>query len=453
MSANSFPEGFLWGAATSACQIEGAAREDGKGESIWDRFCRVPGAIAGGETADVACDHYHRWRDDVENMRDLGLNAYRFSTAWARLFPAGKGRLNRKGLDFYEGLVDALLAVGISPALTLYHWDLPQALEDRGGWTHRDTASWFAEYSACLFNALGDRVHTWITINEPWVAAFLGYAEAIHAPGIRDFPKAVQASHNLLLAHAKSVEAYRQVSPAHGKIGIALDLHPVYPLTGGLSDGEAARIADGHKNRWFLQAVLSGSYPSDILELYTAAGLAPEMGPGDMQLLAGNPPDFLGVNYYSPQRVFATQARPVLGFQTRVPADCEKTVMGWEVYPRGLSELLIRLKRDWGDPALFVTENGIACADDVMEGRQVADHDRIAYLGAHLREARAAIAAGVRLGGYFLWSLMDNFEWAYGSGKRFGITHVDFGTQARTWKKSASWYQKVIASRGADLGD
>ena len=453
MAEKSFPDGFLWGAATAACQVEGAAREDGKGESIWDRFSRVPGAIVGGDTPEVACDHYHRWRDDVENMRDLGLKAYRFSAAWTRLFPTGRGRLNRRGLDFYQGLVDALLAAGISPVLTLYHWDLPQALQDHGGWTNRDTASWFAEYAACLFNSLGDRVHTWITINEPWVAGFLGHGEGVHAPGIRDFAAAVQASHVLLVAHAKSVEAYRQVSPDKGRIGIALDMHPVYPLSDGESDREAARIEDGHHNRWFLQPVLSGSYPSDMLELYAARHVAPRIEQDDAGLLAGNPPDFLGVNYYFPTRALASRANPVLGCQARVPRDCEKTAMGWEVYPRGLSDLLTRLKRDWGDPVLMITENGAAYDDERMEGPQVADLDRIAYLRAHLREALAAIASGVRLEGYFLWSLMDNFEWACGYAKRFGITHVDYRTQARTWKKSASWYQGVIASNGADLGE
>jgi beta-glucosidase len=451
MSASVFPEGFLWGAATAACQVEGAAREDGKGESIWDRFSLVPGTIAGGDTPAVACDHYHRWRDDVENMRDLGLTAYRFSVAWPRLFPAGRGKLNRRGLDFYQGLVDALLAAAVAPVVTLYHWDLPQALEDHGGWTNHDTASWFAEYAACLFGSLGDRVRTWITINEPWVAGFLGHAEGIHAPGTRDFAAGVQASHNLLVAHAKAVQAYRQVSPVHGRIGIALDLHPVYPLSDGAADEEAARQADGYHNRWFLQSVLGGSYPSDMLALYEPRRVAPRVAGGDLELLAAHPPDFLGVNYYSPHRAAASRSHPILGFRTSVPRDCVKTAMGWEVYPRGLSDLLLRLKRDWGDPVLMITENGAACDEPPAAEGQVDDRDRIDYLRGHLREALRAMGEGARLEGYFLWSLMDNFEWAFGYSKRFGITRVDFATQARTWKKSASWYQRVIATRGAAL--
>jgi beta-glucosidase len=451
MPETAFPEGFLWGAATAAYQIEGAAREDGKGESIWDRFCRVPGAIANGDTGDIACDHYHRWRDDVENMRDLGLKSYRFSVSWPRLFPAGRAKLNRRGLDFYQTLVDALLSNGIEPALTVYHWDLPQVLQEHGGWVARDTASWFAEYAACLFFALGDRVRTWITLNEPWVSSFLGYAQGVHAPGIRSFAKAVEASHTLLLAHAKAMQAYRQVSPSKGRVGISLDLHPVYPLTDGISDQEAARIADGHQNRWFLDPLFTGAYPVDMQELYSRCGIAPRVEPGDGELLRDNPPDFLGVNYYSPLRVFASQAHSILGYEQHVPRDCEKTDMGWEVHPPGLYEVLMRLKAGYGNPVVMVTENGAAFRDESLEGGQVADFDRVGYIRSHLGEARRAIAGGAKLEGYFLWSLMDNFEWAEGYSKRFGITRVDFKSQGRTWKKSASWYQRVIGSNGAVL--
>lgn len=451
MSETAFPEGFLWGAATAAYQIEGAAREDGKGESIWDRFCRVPGAIRNGDTGDVACDHYHRWRTDVENMRDLGLKAYRFSVSWARIFPLGRGKPNRRGLDFYQTLIDALLEHHIEPALTLYHWDLPQALQDRGGWLARDTASWFTEYAAFLFSALGDRVRTWITINEPWVAGFIGYAEGIHAPGLRGLAKGVEASHVLLMAHARAVEAYRQVSSAKGRIGIALDLHPVYPLTDGISDQEAARVADGNKNRWFLDPVFTGEYPADMRELYAQSGIAPRVEPGDGEVLRSNPPDFLGVNYYFPQRAAASQKHPVLGFENRVPRDCKTTEMGWEVFPPGLYDLLMRLKADYGDPGMMITENGVACRDEKREGDQIADDDRIEYIGAHLAEARRAIADGAKVQGYFAWSLMDNFEWAEGYSKRFGLTHVDYKTQARTWKKSACWYRGVIETNGAAL--
>ncbi len=316
----------------------------------------------------------------------------------------------------------------------------------------RDTASWFADYAACLFAALGDRVRTWITINEPWVAAFAGHAQGVHAPGLRDFPTAVQASHVLLLAHAKAVQAFRQVGGGDGaRIGIALDLHTMYPLTDGASDAEAARVADGHHNRWFLQPVLHGSYPSDIAALYAARGVAPRIEAGDTELLSGSHSDFLGVNYYFPQRVAASQKHSVLGCEARVPPGCPTSDMGWEINAPALHDLLVRLKRDWGDPVVMITENGAAFPDARFDGGQVDDRDRIDYLRSHLLEARRAASDGVRLEGYFLWSLMDNFEWGYGYSKRFGITRVDFATQARTWKKSASWYQRVIATGGASL--
>ncbi len=451
MPDNGFPREFLWGAATAAYQIEGAVREDGRGESIWDRFCGVPGAVSNGDTGEVACDHYHRWRDDVENMRDLGLTAYRFSVAWPRLFPQGRGKLNRKGLDFYESLVDALLAARIRPVITLYHWDLPQALQDGGGWTNRDTASWFAEYAACLFTHFGDRVTTWFTINEPQCAAFLGHEKGIHAPGIRSLGTAVQAAHILLRAHALAVDACRQLGHGDQRIGIALDLHTTYPFTDGVSDIEAARLADGQANRWYLDPLFKGTYPADVMERYARHGVAPRMEPDDLALLAAHPADFIGVNYYSPARVYASDAGGVLGFAHGERKDCPRTAMGWEIHPEGLSEMLVRLKTDYGDPELMITENGAAFPDLKVTNGQVQDDDRIAFLAAHLREVRRAIRAGVKLKGYFAWSLMDNFEWSSGYARRFGITHVNYHTQARTWKKSAGWYQSVIASNGSVL--
>lgn len=450
MSASAFPESFLWGAATAAWQVEGAVHEDGRGESIWDRFCRMPGRTPNGETGDVACDHYHRWRDDVENMRDLGLKAYRFSIAWPRIFPQGRGRVNRKGFDHYAALVDALLEAGIRPLATLYHWDLPQSLQDRGGWVNRDTAGWFAEYADACFRALGDRIRDWITINEPWVAAFLGYADTIHAPGAGDFAQGVQASHVLLLAHALAVQALPQES-AGSSIGIALNLSPVYPYTGSSEDEAAAHVADGHGNRWFLDPVLRGGYPEDLLALYREHGMAPAIEPHDLELFQRHRCGFLGVNYYSVQRARRTDRRAVLGYDTPVPPGTPVTDMGWEVHPVGLRHLLGRLQRDYGNPPVLVTENGIACRDDRFERGQVQDDDRIDYLRDHLREIAAAIGGGARVGGYFLWTLLDNFEWSFGTTKRFGITHVDFRTQVRTWKKSAGWYQRVIASNGASL--
>ena len=451
MADSGFPKGFLWGTATAAYQVEGAVREGGRGESIWDRFCRVPGATADGETGDIACDHFHRWHDDIENMRDLGLNSYRFSISWPRIFPQGKGQKNSKGRDFYSSLVDALLEARIQPVVTLYHWDLPQTLEDAGGWTSRDTASWFAEYAACMFNCLGDRVKLWMTLNEPQCAAFLGYGEGVHAPGKRDQGAAIQSSHVLLHAHALAVQAYRQVSPSHGRIGIAIDVHPMYPYSDGVSDQEAAHVADGRTNRWFLDPVMKGTYPEDILGLYTRHRVAPRVEPGDLDLLKANPVDFLGLNYYFPQRPYASDAGGFLGFQCAEGKGWPVTEMGWEVYPEGLFDILAQVRRDYDDPVLMISENGAAYEDTRVVDGLVQDDDRIEYLASHLSEARKAIQNGVKLEGYFLWSLMDNFEWSFGFSRRFGITHVDFHTQARTWKKSAGWYRDVIATNGAGL--
>ncbi len=451
MSEPVFPKGFLWGTATAAYQIEGAALEDGKGESIWDRFCRVPGAIKDGETGDVACDHYHRWRDDVENMKSLGLNAYRFSVSWPRVFPTGSGKVNAKGLAFYETLVDALLKEKIEPAVTLYHWDLPQALQDKGGWANHDTAFRFADYAEKLFLKLGDRVKTWITLNEPQVSAFAGYGDGVHAPGIRDLKQAVQASHVLMLAHALAVQAYREESPARHRIGITLDLHPVYPWSDGTADSEAARVADGRVNRWFLDPVFRGAYPRDVMALFEAAKVAPRIREKDLEIIASHPVDFLGVNYYFPNRVLASDSDPVLHFDYAVHKERKKTDMGWEIHPEGLFDLLLRLRQDYGDPVMMITENGAAFPDSVSERGQVQDDDRIEYIRGHLEQCLHAIGQGVKLEGYFLWTLLDNFEWAYGFSKKFGISKVDRTTHARTWKKSASWYQKVVTTNGAAL--
>jgi beta-glucosidase len=446
-----FPAGFLWGAATAAYQVEGAAHEGGRGESIWDRFCRVPGAVRGGDTGDVACDHYHRWQEDVAIMRELGLRAYRFSVSWPRVFPTGRGAVNRAGLDFYDSLVDALLGAGIMPAATLYHWDLPQALQEKGGWTNRDTASWFADYAAAVCARLGDRVGAWMTINEPQVAAFCGHHEGVHAPGLRDLPAAVQAAHVLLLAHGRAAQACRQASSARLRIGIALDLHPVYPDRDSDADEEAARMADVQANRWYLDPLLRGVYPPELLSAYTKAGAAPRIEPDDLPLIFAQRPDFIGVNYYFPQRVRADRKDRVLGFSNVDPHDVDTTDMGWEIYPRGLSDILGRLRKDYDDPAMMITENGAAFADAPNERGQIQDDDRIRYLAGHLEELGNAMAAGARVEAYFLWSLMDNFEWAQGYSKRFGIIHVNNVTQARTWKKSAEWYREVIASNGTFL--
>jgi beta-glucosidase len=439
-----FPAAFLWGAATAAYQIEGAVREDGRGESIWDRFSHSPGRVAGGDTGDVACDHYHRVSEDVELMKELGLTAYRFSTAWPRIFPAGGGKLNHPGLDFYQRLVDALLAAGIQPCLTLYHWDLPQALQDRGGWVNRDTARYFADYAAAMFEHLGDRVKLWITHNEPWVSAFAGHLSGEHAPGLTDWKAALQSAHHLLLSHALAVGRFRAGREAGG-IGITLNLSPVEPATDTEQDMEAASRADAFLNRWFLEPVFRGRYPAGLSGLLAARHDAPRIDPDDLKLLAGSRIDFLGVNYYF--RVLARAPRSADRlYDTVIPPGAQRTDMGWEVYPRGLSDLLVRLHREYRPPRLYVTENGAAFPDHPDAEGRVQDSERLAYIRDHLREAwRAVSEEGVPLAGYFVWSLLDNFEWACGYARRFGIVRVEPGSLRRTWKQSAYFYRDLIA--------
>jgi beta-glucosidase len=403
-----FPTGFVWGTATAAYQVEGAVDEDGRGRSIWDTFCAVPGAIAGGDTGAVACDHYHRWAEDVELMAGLGMGAYRFSVAWPRIQADGTGAPNQKGLDHYRRLVERLLERGIVPYVTLYHWDLPQALQDRGGWPARDTAYRFADYAAIVRAALGDVVTHWITLNEPKVSSHAGYGSGIHAPGIRDLAQRDLATHHLLLAHGLGVQVLR------GEVGITLDLSPVDPLTPG--DAAAALSLDTDCHRTFLDPVLRGAYPSEM----------PGVRDGDLALI-GAPIDFLGVNYY--RRMLVHDGAVVL------PSGVPVTNVGWPVQPDGLRELLLGLRADYpGLPPVYITENGAAVDDDAV---------RVAYLRAHLLALREAIAAGVDVRGYFCWTLMDNFEWAEGYSARFGLVEVDFATQRRTPRASAHWYGAV----------
>ncbi len=448
MTAMTFPDNFLWGTATASYQIEGAVHDGGRGETIWDRFAHTPGKIQGRDTGDTACDHYHRYREDVDAMKALGLKAYRFSTAWSRIFPEGKGRLNQSGIDFYSLLVDSLLENAITPALTLYHWDLPQALQDRGGWANRDTASYFTDYAVTLFERLGDRVKLWITHNEPWVTTFLGHAEGIHAPGIKDYAAALQVSHHLLLSHAKTVQAFRELDSV-GKIGITLNLTPMYPATDAPEDRDTALLADGYFNRWFLDPVFRGSYPEDMLELYDGKYGAPKPEEGDMDLFGKANVDFLGVNYYMREIVRSPKRKDRLYDKVK-PEGAKFTDMGWEIFPEGLHVLLTRLHREYSPPELYVTENGIACRDDLIDNVRIDDDDRIAFLRDHFSQAHRAIQDGVPLKGYFVWSLMDNFEWAYGYSKRFGLLYVDYPTQRRIRKKSDDWYQKVIENNGIE---
>jgi beta-glucosidase len=439
-----FPPDWIWGAATAAYQIEGAVREGGRGVSIWDTFSHMPRTIVGGDTGDVACDHYHRVPTDFALMRELGLGGYRFSIAWPRIFPSGGGRPNEEGLDFYRRLIDALDAAGIAPYVTLYHWDLPQTLQDRGGWTNRDTARRFGEYVHTIATSLGAGVHHWLTINEPWVAAFLGHLTGEHAPGRRDLRAALAAAHTLLLAHGEGMTALRAEMQSGDEAGIALNLSPCYPADDSNADLEAAHRLDGCVNRWFLDALYRGHYPDDMVALYGEA--MPEIAPGDMGIIA-QPTDVLGVNYYTRAVVAFDPAAGPLEARRVLPPGAPVTAMGWEVFPEGLFEILTRVQNDYAPPRVLISENG-AAYDDVVEDGIVDDPKREAFLREHLMQAYRAIEAGVPLSGYFVWSLLDNFEWAWGYGKRFGIVYVDYATQERIIKRSGRWYAAVTRERG-----
>lgn len=441
-----FPDGFLWGAATAAYQIEGAVHEGGRGESIWDRFSHTPGTVVNGDTGDIACDAYHRWPGDIAIMRELGLQAYRFSIGWSRVVPTGKGAAHREGLDSYDQLVDGLLAAGIEPWVTLYHWDMPQTLEDDGGWPNRDIADRFAEYTDAVTRRLGDRVQHWITINEPWCVAFLGYLLGIHAPGRRNLKDAIAASHTTLLAHGKAMEVIR-ANVKGARAGITLNLSHVYPVGDLERDQQAAQVADGFTNRWFLDPVFGRGYPQDILEFLGEA--APDVRPGDLDLIA-RPTEFLGINTYQPTYV-NYDPQGMFG-QVGLPRVAgERTAMDWIVKPEGLFDLLTRVHADYAPEQLVITENGSAWDDPAPVAGRVADPRRVDYLHGHLLAARDAIAAGVPLAGYFAWSLLDNFEWAEGYTKRFGITYVDYATQARTIKDSGRFYAETIRANGENL--
>ncbi|HET9143808.1 GH1 family beta-glucosidase [Actinophytocola sp.] len=449
-----FPPGFVWGAATAAFQIEGSTTVDGRTDSIWDEFCRRPGAVCDGDTGDPAVDHYRRYERDVALMAELGLGAYRFSIAWPRVRPDG-GEVNPRGLDFYERLVDLLLDNGIAPWATFYHWDLPQALEERGGWTNRDTAYRFAEYVDAVLGRLGDRVPVWTTLNEPWCSAFLGYASGIHAPGRTEPRAAVAAVHHLLLAHGLGIAAVRAQAPA-ADAGVTLNLFPVEAADpDSPADREAARIVDGLQNRIFLDPVLRGAYPADMVEHLAPYGLTEHIQDGDLELISA-PLDLLGVNYYRGHMVSGAPDNAPQGPSDWIGAEHVRflstgmplTDSGWEVQPPGLLDTLIRVHQDYPAIPLHITENGAAYRDVFADDGTIRDVDRIEFLDAHLRAAHAAIERGVDLRGYFYWSLLDNFEWAEGYAKRFGIVHVDYTTQVRTPKQSARWYAKVISDNG-----
>jgi len=447
-----FPDGFVWGAATASYQIEGAVNEDGRGPSIWDTFSRTPGRVYAGHTGDVACDHYHRYVEDVALMADLGLASYRYSIAWPRIQPDGVGPVNTRGLDFYDRLTDELIGKGIDPVVTLYHWDLPQALENRGGWTVRETAEAFAEYAQIVHARLGDRVRTWTTLNEPWCSAYLGYGNGVHAPGIQDPAAAFKAVHHLLLGHGLAARALR--SAGAQTVSITLNPTAVAPLDpANPADVDAARIVDGVGNRIFLDPLLRGAYPEDVREIMGRFADLSYIRDGD-EAIINAPIDVLGVNYYTPTYVSAKPGQPASldtpgseGIAFRKPVG-PITDIGWQIEPAALTRLLNRLHDDYGVP-MMITENGAAYPQGPSpEDGAVHDTDRVAYIDSHLRACLDSISHGVDLRGYFAWSLMDNFEWAEGYAKRFGIVHVDYTTQRRVPKDSARWYQEVIRRNG-----
>ncbi|MEO8430009.1 MAG: GH1 family beta-glucosidase [Acidobacteriota bacterium] len=444
-----FPDGFLWGAATSAYQIEGSPLADGAGVSNWHRFSHTPGLVHDGDTGDVACDHYRLWESDVALMRDLGLTAYRFSISWSRILPDGTGRVNPAGLDFYRRLVDALREAGIRPFATLYHWDLPAALDDRGGWLNRDIAGWFADYATAVYRALDDRVEAWTTLNEPWVVADAGYLFGALAPGHRSVFEAPLVSHNLLRAHAAGVQAYRAIS-SRPAIGIVVNLEPKYPASGKPEDLEATRRADAYMNRHYLDPLFLGRYPDELPEIFGEAW--PAFPSGDLDAIRA-PIDYLGINYYTRGVMRSDPSDlPLRAVRVRQKQHAH-TETQWEVYPEGLADALRWVHERYGSIPLYVTENGAAFYDPPSVGAEADDPLRVAYLREHLRAARGAMAAGVDLRGYFAWSLLDNFEWSHGYSKRFGIVHVDYATQKRTPKASARFYSEVIRTRGASLGE
>ncbi len=436
---NALPAEFTWGVATAAYQIEGAVAEDGRSPSIWDTFSHTPGKVDGGDTGDVACDHYHRTAEDIGLIRQVGADAYRFSIAWPRVVPGGDGPVNKAGLDFYDRLVDGLLEAGITPFATLYHWDLPQVLQDRGGWTVRETSEHFAAYASHVVERLGDRVKDWATLNEPLCSAWIGHLEGRMAPGLTDLTAAVRASYHLHLGHGLAVRAIRAAS-SDARVGIVNNLSPIEPATTSEADLAAARRADGHINRWWLDPVLGRGYPQDMVELY---GVELPVRAGDLETIAA-PLDWLGLNYYFRQFVSDDPSGPAPAF-TQVPAAGGRhTHMDWEVHADGLEQLLLRLTEEYGVERVYVTENGSAYRDTVAADGSVHDPERVRYLEEHLAACARAVAKGAPLAGYFAWSLLDNFEWAYGYDKRFGLVHVDYATQRRTVKSSGRRYAELI---------
>lgn len=439
--ANEFPKGFIWGAATSSYQIEGAWKEDGKGESIWDRFSHTPGKVDQGDHGDVAADHYHLWQDDIELMKEIGIRSYRFSISWPRIFPEGRGRVVQAGLDFYNNLVDGLLSAGIEPMVTLYHWDLPQALQDEGGWTVRPVVEAFEAYADIVSRTLGDRVKMWATFNEPWVSAVVGHLEGRHAPGHQDLDEMIAAGHHLLLSHGKSVPVLRANVP-DAEVGIVLNMSRKMPASNSYYDRKAAYLEDGKLNRWYIDPIAGRGYPKDVVKDY---GNPMEfIKSGDMEAIAA-PIDFLGINHYNrgivrSSEVSESENSPVTEFPNE-----EFTEMNWEVYPPGIYDILTRVHYEYRFPKIYITENGAAFQDKKETDGRIHDERRVNFIREYFKNAAKAVAHGVPLAGYYVWSLMDNFEWGYGYAKRFGLIHVDYETLERSLKDSALWYQEFLA--------
>ncbi len=436
-----FPSDFRWGCSTSSYQIEGGIHEDGRGESIWDRFCATPGHIRDGSSGAVACDHYHRWPQDLDLAQSLGTNAYRFSVAWPRIFANGRGQKpNQKGLDFYSRLVDGMLDRGLEPWLTLYHWDLPQALQDQGGWAERNTIDAFLDYADVVSRHLGDRVKHWITHNEPWCTAFNGNFEGAHAPGLTNFKTALQVCHNVLVSHGLVIPVIRRNVPG-ARVGAALSLHPLKPASDSAADVAATQRHDGLRNRWFLDPLHGRGYPADIWQLL--GDNAPQVLPDDLASIA-TPTDFLGINYYFPEIVADAPGQGPLATRVVEAPDVERTAFGWEVSPEGMVTLLSRVAKDYQPAPIYLTENGSTYDDVVDADGSINDVERRRYLQRHLLALREILARGIPVKGYFAWSLLDNFEWAEGYIRRFGLTHVDFATLERRLKLSGQWYSAFL---------
>lgn len=433
--------GFLWGAATAAFQVEGATNIDGRTPSIWDTFSKIPGKIATGETADIGCDHYHQLEEDLDLLVTLGVNSYRFSISWSRILPHDSLEVNPLGIDFYNKLIDGLIKRNITPVLTMYHWDLPQYLHDKGGWNSRDSVSWFEQYTGVLLTHFGDRVHHWITINEPHVIAWFGYYRGWFAPGIQDLQTSLNVAHHLLLAHGRATQIIHSAHP-DSDVGISCGLTPVYPFSDAEEDLAAAAFMDAYDIRWFLDPIYGRGYPREALERFK---MTPPVMDGDLEVIS-TPTNFLGVNYYLKQTVKSEPSSPFFGVEGVDTPGTPVTEMGWEITPEGLPDLLIRLNEDYPVGKIIITENGSAWSDQVTDGA-VHDPQRIQYLHDHLRSMNIAIAAGVPVAGYFAWSLLDNFEWTQGFSKRFGIVYVDFNDRSRIIKDSGRWYADYIRSQ------